>query len=111
MESIVEPAGEPAGTPARRAEESTASIPGGISSTAIGHGYRPVRIARGTPHSDINGTTSAYSGSALTMPSPSKAKTVIIGAGPVGALAALYAAAEGGEVEVYELRGGAYAVM
>jgi hypothetical protein len=33
-------------------------------------------------------------------------KTLIIGAGPVGALAALYAASRGDEVEVYELRGG-----
>lgn len=41
----------------------------------------------------------------------SKEKTVVVGAGPVGALAALYAAALGGEVEVYELRGGAYAVV
>lgn len=33
-------------------------------------------------------------------------KVVVIGAGPVGALAALYAAMRGSEVEVYELRGG-----
>ena len=33
-------------------------------------------------------------------------KVVVIGAGPVGALAALYAAMRGAEVEVYELRGG-----
>ena len=33
-------------------------------------------------------------------------KTVVIGAGPVGALAALYAAMRGSEVEVYELREG-----
>ncbi|QDS68654.1 kynurenine 3-monooxygenase, mitochondrial precursor (Biosynthesis of nicotinic acid protein 4) [Venturia effusa] len=32
-------------------------------------------------------------------------KTLVIGAGPVGALAALYAANRGDEVEVYELRG------
>lgn len=36
----------------------------------------------------------------------SKQKTVIVGAGPVGASAALYAAGRGHEVEVYELRGG-----
>ena len=36
----------------------------------------------------------------------SKQKIVIVGAGPVGALAALYAAGRGHEVEVYELRGG-----
>jgi thioredoxin reductase len=33
-------------------------------------------------------------------------KVVVVGAGPVGALAALYAAVRGDEVEVYELRGG-----
>jgi hypothetical protein len=33
-------------------------------------------------------------------------KTVVIGAGPVGALAALYAANRGDEVVVYELRSG-----
>ncbi|KAI9757533.1 MAG: kynurenine 3-monooxygenase, mitochondrial precursor [Lichina confinis] len=31
-------------------------------------------------------------------------KTVIVGAGPVGTLAALYAAVDGGDVELYELR-------
>jgi kynurenine 3-monooxygenase len=35
-------------------------------------------------------------------------KCVIIGAGPVGALAALYAARRGWDVQVYELRGGTY---
>lgn len=39
-----------------------------------------------------------------------KEKTVVVGAGPVGALAALYAATLGGEVEIYELRGGAYSI-
>ncbi|BDD64120.1 kynurenine 3-monooxygenase, mitochondrial precursor [Monascus purpureus] len=34
-----------------------------------------------------------------------KQKVVIVGAGPVGALAALYAASRGDDVEVYELRG------
>lgn len=33
-------------------------------------------------------------------------KVVIVGAGPVGSLAALYAASRGDEVELYELRGG-----
>ena len=33
-------------------------------------------------------------------------KTVIVGAGPVGTLAALYAAVDGGDVELYELRSG-----
>lgn len=35
-------------------------------------------------------------------------KTVVVGAGPVGALAAIYAARRGDEVEIYELRGGEY---
>lgn len=35
-------------------------------------------------------------------------KTLVIGAGPVGALAALYAANRGDEVEVYELRAGEF---
>ena len=33
-------------------------------------------------------------------------KVVVVGAGPVGALAALYAAERGDDVELYELRGG-----
>lgn len=33
-------------------------------------------------------------------------KCLIVGAGPVGALAALYAAKRGWQVELYELRGG-----
>lgn len=33
-------------------------------------------------------------------------KVVIVGAGPVGSLAALYAAMRGDSVELYELRGG-----
>ena len=35
-----------------------------------------------------------------------KQRIVVIGAGPVGALAALYAAGRGHDVDVYELRGG-----
>jgi kynurenine 3-monooxygenase len=35
-----------------------------------------------------------------------KQKVVVVGAGPVGALAALYAAGRGDDVEVYELRNG-----
>jgi hypothetical protein len=35
-------------------------------------------------------------------------KTIVVGAGPVGALAALYAAQRGHEVEVYELRSGTF---
>lgn len=33
-------------------------------------------------------------------------KTVVVGAGPVGALAAIYAAQRGHDVEIYELRSG-----
>jgi glycine/D-amino acid oxidase-like deaminating enzyme len=33
-------------------------------------------------------------------------KTVVVGAGPVGSLAALYAATRGDDVEIYDLRGG-----
>jgi 2-polyprenyl-6-methoxyphenol hydroxylase-like FAD-dependent oxidoreductase len=33
-------------------------------------------------------------------------KIVVVGAGPVGALAALYAATRGDDVDIYELRGG-----
>lgn len=36
----------------------------------------------------------------------SRQKTVVVGAGPVGALAALYAAERGHDVEIYELRSG-----
>ncbi|KAL4973881.1 kynurenine 3-monooxygenase [Aspergillus desertorum] len=39
------------------------------------------------------------------MASPAKQKVVIVGAGPVGCLAALYAATRGDDVELYELRG------
>lgn len=39
----------------------------------------------------------------MTIP---KQKVVVVGAGPVGSLAALYAASRGDDVEVYELRGG-----
>lgn len=35
-----------------------------------------------------------------------KQKVVVVGAGPAGALAALYAAKRGDNVEVYELRDG-----
>lgn len=40
-----------------------------------------------------------------------KLKCVVVGAGPVGALAALYAARRGFEVEVFELRGGMWYTM
>ena len=35
-------------------------------------------------------------------------KVLIVGAGPVGALAALYAASRGDDVHVYEMRAGMY---
>jgi kynurenine 3-monooxygenase len=35
-----------------------------------------------------------------------KIRCAVVGAGPVGALAALYAARRGYDVDVYELRGG-----
>lgn len=35
-------------------------------------------------------------------------KVVVVGAGPVGSLAALYAAQRGYDVEIYELRNGIY---
>jgi kynurenine 3-monooxygenase len=37
---------------------------------------------------------------------PSPQRTVVVGAGPVGCLAAIYAAGRGDDVELYELRGG-----
>lgn len=40
------------------------------------------------------------------MAAPAAQKVVIVGAGPVGSLAALYAASRGDDVELYELRGG-----
>lgn len=39
-----------------------------------------------------------------------RAKVVVVGAGPVGALAALYAAQRGNDVEVYELRNGTFSL-
>lgn len=44
--------------------------------------------------------------SASTVNMSTGQKVVVIGAGPVGALAALYAANRGDDVEIYELRGG-----
>jgi len=41
----------------------------------------------------------------------SKEKIIVIGAGPVGALAALYAARRGNDVDVYELRSGKFGNM
>jgi len=37
---------------------------------------------------------------------PKPQKVVVVGAGPVGSLAALYAAQRGYDVEIYELRNG-----
>lgn len=42
------------------------------------------------------------------MTTDQRQKTIVVGAGPVGALAALYAAKRGDEVEVYDLRSGGY---
>lgn len=54
-------------------------------------------------------TESSYSfieaNSKQSSPSP-REKYVIVGAGPVGALAAIHAAERGHEVEVYEFRNG-----
>ena len=44
----------------------------------------------------------------MAAPAPLKQKFVVVGAGPVGSLAALYAAKRGHDVEVYELRGGKF---
>lgn len=38
-------------------------------------------------------------------------KTVVVGAGPVGALAALYAAQRDHDVEIYELRSGTFSIV
>lgn len=40
-----------------------------------------------------------------------KGKLIVVGAGPVGALSALYAAQRGYQVEVYELRSGTLAIL
>ena len=37
-----------------------------------------------------------------------KQRVAVVGAGPVGALAALYAASRGDDVHIYELRGGRF---
>lgn len=42
---------------------------------------------------------------------PKREKVVVVGAGPVGALAALYAAQGGNDVEVYELRNGTFSLL
>ena len=42
----------------------------------------------------------------LTVPSIMPQRVLVIGAGPVGSLAALYAAVRGYEVEIHELRSG-----
>ena len=60
------------------------------------------------------GWRGVFGGAALYIPTTinllagmsEKQKVIIVGAGPVGCLAALYAASRGDEVEVYELRGG-----
>ncbi len=42
----------------------------------------------------------------MAVTAPSNQKYVVVGAGPVGSLAALYAAKRGHDVEIYELRSG-----
>ena len=42
----------------------------------------------------------------LKMEEERRQKVVVVGAGPVGSLAALYAANRGHDVEIYEQRGG-----
>lgn len=37
-----------------------------------------------------------------------KTKVIVVGAGPVGSLAALYSAQRGYDVEIYELRNGTF---
>lgn len=49
---------------------------------------------------------SSFNSSSLARPPTMTQKVVVVGAGPVGSLAALYAAVRGYEVEVYELRAG-----
>jgi NADPH-dependent 2,4-dienoyl-CoA reductase/sulfur reductase-like enzyme len=49
---------------------------------------------------------SFFNPSSLALPLIMTQKVVVVGAGPVGSLAALYAAVRGYEVEVYELRAG-----
>lgn len=63
----------------------------------------------------IAGTTDSESGwddreSQSQHETGAKGKIVVVGAGPVGALAAIYAAHRGFEVEVYELRNGNYII-
>jgi hypothetical protein len=61
------------------------------------------RTAEGLPphtgHQDIKPITSMEK-------EKKREKVIVVGAGPVGSLAALYAANRGNDVEVYELRGG-----
>ena len=47
-----------------------------------------------------------FSYSLKMAPEAGRQKVVVVGAGPVGALAALHAAVRGDDVEIYELRGG-----
>jgi NADPH-dependent 2,4-dienoyl-CoA reductase/sulfur reductase-like enzyme len=49
---------------------------------------------------------SFFNPSSLALPLIMTQKVVVVGAGPVGSLAALYAAVRGYEVDVYELRAG-----
>jgi kynurenine 3-monooxygenase len=46
----------------------------------------------------------------MVLPGRTGQRIVVVGAGPVGALAALYAAHRGDQVEIYELRGGQWPI-
>ena len=58
------------------------------------------------PPEKITASLTYYLELTHTMASIRPQKVVVIGAGPVGALAALYAAGRGDIVEIYELRAG-----
>lgn len=69
---------------------------------------RQFAIGRGKKKTRPTGLTGLeyLLGKVATKMAESKIRCAVVGAGPVGALAALYAARRGYEVDVYELRGG-----